>query len=62
MSPIARAGPEVMQFESDDPAFAGTMRIVTTLEPVEGGTRVTVSCQDVPSGIGEDDHLKGIAS
>ncbi|MEJ6785698.1 hypothetical protein [Aminobacter sp. Piv2-1] len=51
-----------MQFESDDPAFAGTMRIVTTLEPVEGGTRVTVSCQDVPSGIGEDDHLKGIAS
>lgn len=53
---------EVVEFESDDPAFAGTMRIVTMLEPVEGGTRVTVSCQDVPPGIGEDDHLKGIAS
>lgn len=53
---------ELIEFESDDPAFAGVMRIVTTLEPVEGGTRVTVSCEDVPRGIGEDDHQKGIAS
>ncbi len=53
---------EVIEFESDDPAFAGVMRIVTTLEPVTGGTRVTVSCEDVPPGIGEDDHQKGIAS
>ncbi|AWC20786.1 MULTISPECIES: SRPBCC family protein [Aminobacter] len=53
---------EVIAFESDDPAFAGTMRIVTTLEPVEGGTNVTVRCEDVPPGIGEDDHREGIAS
>lgn len=53
---------ELIEFESDDPAFAGTMRIVTSLEPVEGGTRVTVSCEDVPAGISEDDHRKGIAS
>lgn len=53
---------ELIQFESDDPAFAGTMRIVTTLEPVDGNTRVTVSCEDVPLGIGEDDHREGIAS
>ncbi|MDR7221132.1 SRPBCC family protein [Aminobacter aminovorans] len=53
---------ELIEFESDDPAFAGTMRIVTSLEPVEGGTRVTVSCEDVPAGISEDDHQKGIAS
>ncbi|ODT06298.1 MAG: ATPase [Mesorhizobium sp. SCN 65-20] len=53
---------ELIEFESDDPAFAGVMRIVTTLEPVTGGTRVTVSCEDVPPGIGEDDHQKGIAS
>lgn len=53
---------ELVEFESDDPAFAGSMRIVTTLEPVEGGTRVTVSCEDVPAGISEDDHQKGIAS
>lgn len=53
---------EVVEFESDDPAFAGVMQIVTTLEPVAGGTQVTVSCEDVPPGIGEDDHQKGIAS
>ncbi|MCA0277804.1 MAG: SRPBCC family protein [Proteobacteria bacterium] len=53
---------EVVEFESDDPAFAGAMRIVTTLEPVAGDTRVTVSCEDVPPGISEDDHRQGIAS
>lgn len=53
---------ELIEFESDDPAFAGVMRIVTTLEPVTGGTRVTFSCEDVPPGIAEDDHKKGIAS
>lgn len=53
---------ELVEFESDDPAFAGTMRIVTTLEPVHAGTRVTVSCENVPLGISEDDHQKGIAS
>ena len=53
---------EVIEFESDDPAFAGAMRIVTTLEPVAGDTRVTVSCEDVPPGISEDDHREGIAS
>lgn len=53
---------EVVEFESDDPAFAGAMRIVTTLEPVAGDTRVTVSCEDVPPGISEDDHREGIAS
>ncbi|MCX8571683.1 SRPBCC family protein [Aminobacter sp. MET-1] len=53
---------EVIEFESDDPAFAGAMRIVTTLEPVAGDTWVTVSCEDVPPGISEDDHREGIAS
>lgn len=53
---------EVVEFESDDPAFAGAMRIVTTLEPDAGGTWVTVSCEDVPPGVSEDDHRDGIAS
>jgi uncharacterized protein YndB with AHSA1/START domain len=53
---------ELVEFESDDPAFAGTMRIVTALEPVEDATRVTVSCENGPPGISEDDHKKGIAS
>ncbi|WP_395448591.1 SRPBCC family protein [Aminobacter sp. UC22_36] len=53
---------ELVEFESDDPAFAGTMRIVTALEPVGSATRVTVSCENVPPGISERDHQKGIAS
>lgn len=53
---------EVVEFQSDNPAFAGAMRIVTTLEPVAGGTWVTVSCEHVPPGISEDDHREGIAS
>ncbi len=53
---------EAVEFESDDPAFTGAMRIVTRLEPVAGGTRVTVSCEDVPPGIGDDDHREGIPS
>jgi Activator of Hsp90 ATPase homolog 1-like protein len=38
------------------------MTITTTLEPVAEGTRVTVCCEDVPSGIGESDHQAGLAS
>ncbi|GAA2837312.1 uncharacterized protein YndB with AHSA1/START domain [Aminobacter aminovorans] len=53
---------ELITFESEDPNLAGTMRIVTTLGPVDGGTRVTVSCENVPAGIGQDDHQQGIAS
>lgn len=53
---------EHVEFESEDPAFAGTMTVTTTLEPVVGGTRVTVRCDDVPEGISESDHKAGIAS
>jgi uncharacterized protein YndB with AHSA1/START domain len=53
---------EHVDFESDDPAFAGTMTVTTTLTPVDGGTEVTITCDDVPEGIGESDHQAGIAS
>lgn len=53
---------EVVTFESDDPRFAGEMTITTTLEPVDGGTRVTSACSDVPEGISPEDHEAGIAS
>lgn len=53
---------EQVEFESNDPAFAGAMTIVTTLVPVEGGTKVTVECRDVPEGIKASDHEAGIAS
>ena len=53
---------EHVEFESDDPAFAGTMTVTTVMNPVEGGTEVTIRCDDVPEGISEADHLAGIAS
>jgi uncharacterized protein YndB with AHSA1/START domain len=53
---------EEVRFESDDPAFAGTMRVITTLAPVQDGTKVTISAEDVPPGISEADHLQGMES
>ncbi|QNO27264.1 SRPBCC domain-containing protein [Sphingopyxis sp. OPL5] len=53
---------EDVMFVSDDPAFAGTMRVTTTLTPVADGTRVTIACENVPPGIGAEDHQAGMAS
>jgi uncharacterized protein YndB with AHSA1/START domain len=53
---------ELVEFESDDPAFAGAMRITTTLAAVAGGTKVTIRCDDVPAGIRPGDHQAGLAS
>lgn len=49
-------------FDAGDPAFAGTMRMTWSLEPAEGGTRVAISCEDVPQGIRKQDHLQGLKS
>lgn len=53
---------EQVEFESDDPAFAGAMTVITTLIPVPGGTEVTIRCENVPAGILPDDHQAGMAS
>ena len=53
---------EIVEFESDDPAFAGAMTIITTLAVVPGGTEVTIRCENVPSGIWLSDHQEGMTS
>lgn len=53
---------EQVEFESDDPAFAGSMTVTTTLEPVTGGTLVTFTCEHVPVGIRAEDHYEGMMS
>ena len=53
---------QAVTFESDDPAFAGEMRITWVLEPGQDGTLVTVSCVDIPSGIRPEDHQAGLTS
>ena len=49
-------------FESDDPRFAGTMKITWTFEQMPKGTRVTVAATDVPDGIDKNDHQAGLAA
>jgi len=49
-------------FDAEDPAFAGTMRMTWTFEATEGGTRVAITCEDVPQGIRKQDHLQGLKS
>jgi uncharacterized protein YndB with AHSA1/START domain len=53
---------EDVRFESDDPGFAGVMRITTLLTPVADGTKVTFRCENVPPGISPEDHQEGMAS
>jgi uncharacterized protein YndB with AHSA1/START domain len=53
---------ELVEFESEDPAFAGTMKITTDFLSEPGGTEVTIVCENVPDGIRPDDHYKGMAS
>jgi uncharacterized protein YndB with AHSA1/START domain len=51
-----------IDFESDDPAFAGKMRMTWSLAPVAAGTEVAIACENVPDGISEQDHAVGLKS
>ena len=53
---------QTAEFESADPAFAGTMVMTWSLDAGPGGTRVTVGAADVPEGISAEDHQAGLAS
>ena len=53
---------QAVTFNSDEPAFSGVMRIVWTFGARQGGTLVTVRCEDVPRGIRREDHQAGLAS
>ncbi|RYD46796.1 MAG: ATPase [Sphingomonadales bacterium] len=50
------------EFESDDPAFAGTMVITWTFEAAGDATRVAIVCENVPGGIRKQDHDQGLKS
>lgn len=51
-----------IEFESSDPAFAGTMTMTWLLTPVSSGTEVTITAANVPPGIRPEDHEAGMAS
>lgn len=51
---------QAVHFTSDDPAFAGTMRMTWTFQPDGQGTRVRVEAKDVPADIRPEDHQLGL--
>ena len=51
-----------VDFESDDPAFGGTMRMEWRLASEDGGTLVEIVARDEPDGVGARDHAEGITS
>lgn len=53
---------EEVVFESEDPAFSGTMTISTRFIPDKKGTLVLVEASNVPSGIDPKDHHDGMLS
>jgi uncharacterized protein YndB with AHSA1/START domain len=53
---------EEVSFISDDPTLTAPMTISTALVPVMGGTRVTITAENVPDAIGEKDHRTGMES
>ena len=53
---------QAVDFDSDDPAFSGTMLMTWQVTAVEGGTRIDIRADDVPDGISSDDHAIGLAS
>lgn len=61
LEPGRRIEQEVI-FESDDPQFAGTMRVTWTFERDGKGTRVAVRAENVPHGIRPEDHEAGLKS
>jgi uncharacterized protein YndB with AHSA1/START domain len=53
---------QAVSFESDDPAVGGTMTMTWSVRPVDGGTDVEITADDVPDGISADDHAVGLRS
>ena len=51
-----------VDFESDDPLFAGTMTMRWDISSVDGGSLVEITAEDVPNGVSAEDHAAGMAS
>lgn len=51
-----------VDFESDDPAFHGTMRMEWTVHSESEGTTVELEARNVPEGVRARDHAEGLTS
>lgn len=53
---------QAVDFVSDDPAFHGTMTMMWEVTEFGAGARVDLRADDVPTGISEQEHLRGMNS
>lgn len=54
---------QAVDFDSDDPSFAGTMTMTWAVKALSAGsTRVDIRADDVPPGISAGDHVDGLRS
>jgi uncharacterized protein YndB with AHSA1/START domain len=53
---------QAITFDSANPAFAGEMTMVVTLEERDGGTEVTIVFEHIPPGIRPEDNDAGTRS
>lgn len=53
---------QVVEFETEQPAMSGRMRVTWDLADAGDGTHVTVVCEDIPRGIRLEDNEGGSAS
>lgn len=52
----------ITEFESEDPDFAGEMTLTWSFVDTDGGTEVTVLCENIPRGIRPEDNEEGSRS
>lgn len=52
----------ITEFESEDPDFAGEMTLTWSFVDADGGTEVTVLCENIPRGIRPEDNEEGSRS
>jgi uncharacterized protein YndB with AHSA1/START domain len=50
------------EFESSDPAFADAMTLIWSFVDADGGTEVTVRCENIPRGVRPEDNEEGSRS
>jgi hypothetical protein len=50
---------QIAEFESEDPAFAGEMRITASFADVDGVTEITMLCEHIPKGMRPEDDERG---
>jgi uncharacterized protein YndB with AHSA1/START domain len=50
---------QIVEFESQQPEFAGEMTITAAYTDTPGGTEVTMLCENIPKGIRPEDNEMG---